>query len=56
MLEFIPKQFIYVSCNPKTQAQDFIKLKEKYKATSWQLFDMYPQTPHVESVLILEKT
>ncbi len=55
ILQFAPKQFIYVSCNPHTQAQDFQKLKEKYKAVAWQLFDMYPQTPHVESVLILEK-
>lgn len=55
ILSIAPKNFIYISCNPHTQAKDFAKLKEKYKASAWQLFDMYPQTPHVESVLVLER-
>lgn len=54
ILEHAPKYFIYVSCNPATQAQDFEKLKTKYKAKAWRLFDFYPQTPHVESVIVME--
>ena len=50
-----PAQLIYISCNPTTQARDFASLKEKYRASQWQLFDMYPHTPHIESVLVLEK-
>lgn len=49
------KQFIYISCNPLTQAKDLLLLKEKYKIKHWRLFDLYPQTPHVESVLILRR-
>lgn len=49
------KQFIYISCNPLTQAKDMRLLKQKYKVKKWRLFDLYPQTPHVESVLILRR-
>jgi len=55
ILETPPKHFIYVSCNPNTQAQDFALLQAKYTVDSWKLFDLYPQTPHIESVLILNK-
>ena len=51
-----PPRLVYVSCNPKTQAQDFASLQGKYKAVKWRLFDLHPQTPHVESVLILERS
>jgi len=49
------KQFIYISCNPLTQAKDMRLLKQKYKVKAWHLFDLYPQTPHMESVLILRR-
>ena len=49
------KQFVYISCNPLTQAKDFRLLKQKYKVLKWRLFDLYPQTPHMESVLILRR-
>ncbi len=55
ILEYVPAQFAYVSCNPITQAADYAALKEKYNVSAWHLFDLYPQTPHVESVLILER-
>ena len=54
LLEIKPKTLIYLSCNPATQARDFALLKEVYRVKHWQLFDFYPQTPHVESLLILE--
>ncbi len=49
------RRFIYISCNPLTQAQDFAELNRAYDVIDWRLFDLYPQTPHVESVLVMEK-
>lgn len=45
----------YVSCNHKSQARDMMALGAQYKIKRARLFDFYPQTPHVESVLLLEK-
>ena len=55
ILEFSPKTLVYLSCNPATQARDWLALKDNYKITSHKLFDFYPQTPNVESLLILER-
>lgn len=55
ILKIKPKNFIYVSCNPITQAKDFAKIKKEYSAIKWRLFDLYPQTPHIESVIIMRK-
>ncbi|MBN2585342.1 23S rRNA (uracil(1939)-C(5))-methyltransferase RlmD [Patescibacteria group bacterium] len=52
IIEAKPKQLIYLSCNPATQARDWKLLSEKYQATHWELFDFYPQTPHVESLIV----
>lgn len=48
-----PKSIIYLSCNPETQARDYSELQELYKIETIQGFDFYPQTPHLESLLIL---
>lgn len=50
-----PERIIYLSCNPATQASDFNVLKEKYKITSCQIYDMFPQTYHIENLLILDE-
>ncbi len=55
IIEAHPKQILYISCNPSTQARDINTLKEHYKITAGGLFDLYPQTPHIESVIVLEK-
>jgi 23S rRNA (uracil1939-C5)-methyltransferase len=52
--ETMPPYIIYVSCNPHTQVRDMAELRHLYSPTAWRLFDLYPQTPHVESVLILK--
>jgi 23S rRNA (uracil1939-C5)-methyltransferase len=51
-----PKKIIYMSCNPKTQKSDLHLLLEsqKYNLIFLQGWDMFPQTPHVETLLILE--
>lgn len=48
-----PKQIVYVSCNPATQARDVALLDEKYKVTDIQPVDMFPHTHHVENVVRL---
>ncbi|GAB4142219.1 MAG: 23S rRNA (uracil(1939)-C(5))-methyltransferase RlmD [Bacteroidia bacterium] len=45
---------VYVSCNPASQARDLIILREKYKIVKVQPVDMFPQTHHVENVVLLE--
>jgi 23S rRNA (uracil1939-C5)-methyltransferase len=46
---------VYVSCNPATQARDLALMTEHYIVTKIQPVDMFPQTYHVENVVLLEK-
>ncbi|MCL6266493.1 23S rRNA (uracil(1939)-C(5))-methyltransferase RlmD [Flagellimonas myxillae] len=50
-----PSSIVYVSCNNATQARDLALLDEKYRVTKVQPVDMFPQTHHVENVVLLEK-
>jgi 23S rRNA (uracil1939-C5)-methyltransferase len=49
----LPQAIIYLSCNPETQARDYSLLAEHYHIDLIHGFDFYPQTPHVESLLVL---
>ena len=55
ILDAAPKRVVYVSCNPATQARDIALMTEKYKVEKIQPLDMFPHTPHVENVVLLEK-
>ncbi|MBL7888577.1 MAG: 23S rRNA (uracil(1939)-C(5))-methyltransferase RlmD [Bacteroidia bacterium] len=55
ILEIEPQKIVYVSCNPATQARDLQLLDQKYRVTKVQPVDMFPQTHHVENVVLLEK-
>ena len=55
IMEISPSKIIYISCNPVTLARDYNVLKEKYSLKSINLFDMFPQTSHVECVLVLSR-
>ena len=51
-----PSKFIYVSCNIETQARDLALLKNSgYQITKIQPFDLFPQTYHVECVVLMTK-
>jgi 23S rRNA (uracil1939-C5)-methyltransferase len=55
LLQVAPPKIVYVSCNSATQARDLALMKEKYEVTKVQPVDMFPQTHHVENVVLLEK-
>ena len=50
-----PSKIIYVSCNSSTQARDLVDLNKFYNFKLSQSIDMFPQTYHVENVVLLEK-
>ena len=51
LLQGRPKEIIYISCQPATLARDLSALQEAgYRLTSCSLYDMFPQTTHVETV------
>ena len=50
------KKIIYISCNPSTQARDLKEFLEfGYKVKNIIPVDMFPHTPHIESVVTLVK-
>ena len=55
LLRIAAPKIVYVSCNSATQARDLSLLDEHYKITKVQAVDMFPQTFHVENVVLLEK-
>jgi 23S rRNA (uracil1939-C5)-methyltransferase len=54
LLQIEAGKIVYVSCNSATQARDLAILNEKYKIIKTQAVDMFPQTHHVENVVLLE--
>lgn len=54
ILKIAAKRVVYVSCNSATQARDLALLDEKYKVVRVRPVDMFPQTHHVENVVLLE--
>tara|TARA_R110001583_G_scaffold37084_11_gene121409 strand:+ start:682 stop:2196 length:1515 start_codon:yes stop_codon:yes gene_type:complete len=55
ILSIAPAKVVYVSCNSATQARDLEMMKEDYEILKVQPVDMFPQTHHVENVVLLEK-
>lgn len=55
ILNAAPKRIVYVSCNPATQARDLQLMDADYKVVAVQPVDMFPHTPHVENVVLLER-
>ena len=55
ILNVAPQKVVYVSCNSATQARDLELMDAIYKVTKTQAVDMFPQTHHVENIVLLEK-
>lgn len=55
ILKIAPDKIVYVSCNSATQARDLALMDHQYKVTRVRPVDMFPQTHHVENVVLLEK-
>ncbi|MCR1897431.1 23S rRNA (uracil(1939)-C(5))-methyltransferase RlmD [Irregularibacter muris] len=54
LVRLSPKQIVYISCNPTTQERDLRYLtKQGYKVREIQPVDMFPQTVHVESIILM---
>ena len=51
-----PTTIIYLSCNPSTQARDVKKLLDNYKIKDIKTFNFFPRTPHIENLVILNKS
>lgn len=49
------KRVVYVSCDPVTLARDLNIFKKNYNIKEISLFDLFPNTHHVESVCLLER-
>ncbi|RYZ87037.1 MAG: 23S rRNA (uracil(1939)-C(5))-methyltransferase RlmD, partial [Proteobacteria bacterium] len=55
ILKIAPDKVVYVSCNSATQARDLALMDHAYKVFRVRPVDMFPQTHHVENVVLLEK-
>jgi 23S rRNA (uracil1939-C5)-methyltransferase len=55
ILNIAPERVVYVSCNSATQARDLAMMKEAYTIVKTQAVDMFPQTHHVENVVLLKR-
>ena len=50
-----PPLICYLSCNPATQARDVALLKDSYRIASFTGYNFFPKTPHIETLVILER-
>jgi len=48
------KRVVYISCNSATQARDLALMDKMYRVVHIQPLDMFPQTHHVENIVVLE--
>lgn len=56
LLPQLSSRIVYISCDPPALARDLMLLgKQGYKVQVIRLFDMFPQSYHLESVTILER-
>jgi len=55
VLRLKPKSIIYLSCNPIVFRRELFFFKKFYKVSEMLAYDMFPQTPHIELLCVLER-
>jgi 23S rRNA (uracil1939-C5)-methyltransferase len=55
VLEMLPPEIVYLSCNPATHARDLAKLQMEYSVTHFSIYNFFPRTPHIETLAVLHK-
>ena len=55
LLKLGSEKIVYISCNSATQARDLELMKNDYSVLKSQAVDMFPQTHHVENVVLLQR-
>jgi 23S rRNA (uracil1939-C5)-methyltransferase len=56
LLEKLPPRFVYISCNPETQARDVKALLPAYRLVRVVPMDCFPWTKHIEAIVLLKRT
>lgn len=54
LLKLAPNRIVYISCNSATQARDLELMRSQYSVIKSQAVDMFPQTHHVENIVLLQ--
>ncbi len=55
LLQLAPAEIVYVSCDPTTLARDLVVLTAGYRVAELHMVDLFPQTYHLETVIVLER-
>lgn len=56
IIDIKPEEFVYISCNPKTQVRDIEIFKKRgYEVKKYQIFDQFPRSRHVETIALIQK-
>jgi 23S rRNA (uracil1939-C5)-methyltransferase len=55
ILELLPKSIFYISCNPEEMAKELRRFKKDYIIKSISIFDLFPQTNHIEAIAELRR-
>jgi 23S rRNA (uracil1939-C5)-methyltransferase len=55
ILELRPSKVVYISCNPASQARDIAEMIKEYEVVKAQPVDMFPQTHHVENIVLMKR-
>ena len=55
LIKLSPEKIIYVSCDPITLARDIKLFSDSYNVKEITPFDMFPNTYHIENIMVLEK-
>ncbi|MEO6418515.1 MAG: methyltransferase, partial [Polyangiaceae bacterium] len=56
LVSSLVRHVIYVSCDPQTLGRDLAILAPAYRPIHVEAFEMFPQTSHLEAVVLLEST